>query len=163
MSIDEDALRAAFKALTERVAALERASGLFASDADLASQKGDPTVRFSPRDWRGPDHKGRRYSQCAPAFLEMLAESLAWSARQPPKDGKDFRESNLRDAARARSWARRLRANPAAVIYGHFAEVDESTAPATTFEPPKFEAPTFTAPAYEEPDFNFDQDTGELR
>lgn len=112
MTIDEDKLREAFADLRARVTYLEVASGLFASEEDLAGPKGDPTVRFAPRGWNGPEDavKGKRYSQCAPDFLDVLAETLEYSGRNPKPDKVQFAAGNLADARRARSWARRLRA-----------------------------------------------------
>jgi hypothetical protein len=112
--IDERALRAAFAALQARVAYLERCCGLFATDADLASPKGNPTVRFELRDWRGPEQKGKRFSDCDPAFLDQLAEYLQWSADNPKEGKKQYAAGNRADAKRARTWARRIRAETSA-------------------------------------------------
>lgn len=110
MTIDEDKLREAFALLTARVAFLERHLQLFASDEDLDGPKGDPTARFNPKRWQGDDFKGRRYSQCTPDFLDVLAETLTWMADNPQPQKEKFVAGNRLDAARARSWARRLRA-----------------------------------------------------
>ena len=110
MSIDEEALRKAFAALQGRVAYLERALGLFASDEDLEGPRGDPVVKFAPRGWHGALQVGRRYSACEADFLEMLAESLAWSAGNPKAGKEKYAAYDRADAARARSWARRVRA-----------------------------------------------------
>jgi len=109
MAIDEEALRRAFAALQARVVYLEQASGLFASEDDLASPRGNPTVRFAPNRWRGADFKGKRYSECSPEFLEVLAEALHYTGLHPKEGKEKFAAGNLTDAARARSWARRLR------------------------------------------------------
>lgn len=87
-----------------------------ASDRDLDSQYGDPTVGFSPRDWRGPAFKGRKFSACAPEFLDMLAETLDYLAGKAAEKneltagGKSVADYKRKDAARARGWAKRIRA-----------------------------------------------------
>ena len=96
--------------LQRRIVDLERATGLFATNSDLDSPRGNPTVRFPLKGWRGPDFVGKRYSECSPDFLDALAsalQSMAWS----PAPGKEkYASGNRADARRARSWARRLRA-----------------------------------------------------
>lgn len=109
MAIDEEALRKAFADLKARVEALERASGKFVDDGDLDRDRGNPKVLFEPRDWRGPACKGLQFSQCSPEFLEMLAEALQWAGEHPKPDKERLAAGNLKDAARARSWARRIR------------------------------------------------------
>lgn len=88
-----------------------------ASDADLDGPRGNPEVRFSPRRWSGADHKGRRFSDCEPEFLDMLAEAYEWFAQRDDESGAvdkngtpKSRWSRL-DASRARGWAARLRNN----------------------------------------------------
>jgi hypothetical protein len=87
-----------------------------ADDRDLDSQYGDEEVRFNPRDWTGPAMKGRRMSECPPDFLDMLAETLDYFARKNAgagamtTGGKPKADFDRRGAARARGWARRLRA-----------------------------------------------------
>lgn len=116
VAIDEKAMREAYAALRARVAYLEEASGLFAPDTSLDRPKGDPVVRFPPRSWQGPDFSGKRYSQCSPEFLECLASFLTWAADHPKEGKEQYASSNRLDAARARSWARRLRAKTAAPV-----------------------------------------------
>lgn len=146
----EEALRA-IASLTARVASLEAASGLFASDKDLDGQRGDPVVKFVPRGWR-PIYKGKRFSGCDPEFLDALAESLAWSAEHPREGKEQYAQYDKLDSARARGWARRLRAGwrraaPAVstvegeIIDGQYAEVEPFAS--TSFEAPDFEAPSF--------------------
>src|SRR5262245_48384247 len=50
--------------------------GEIASDADLDSARGDPEVRFIPKRWSGADMKGKRFSECEPEFLDMLADAF---------------------------------------------------------------------------------------
>jgi hypothetical protein len=137
MAIDEDALRAAFAGLRSRLDYIEVALGIYVRDEDLDKPKGDPTVRFAPRDWRGENYVQRRYSQCSPEFLESLAESLTWSANNPPSDPEKlekhqkFAPGNRLDACRARTWARRLR-RQAAVAAAKATEVRLAAAAAAT-------------------------------
>lgn len=89
-----------------------------ADDRDLDGSHGDPQVRAKPRDWSGEDFKGRRYSETTPEFLDLLAGMLDYFAgRQTDAKKASY---DRRDAARARGWARRLRAGwkPAAPAVG---------------------------------------------
>ena len=85
-----------------------------ASDADLDSQYGDPEVRSkSPRDWSGPSMQGRRFSECPPEYLDLVANRLDYFAGQNdgepgPEAAKKARWNRL-DASRARGWAARIR------------------------------------------------------
>lgn len=127
-------LHAAIAALTARVDALETASGLYTTDADLDGQYGDPTVKFTPRRYAGPDVKGQRFSQCPPEALDAIAEALTYSAAHPKEGKEKYAKYDADDARRARSWARRIRAGWKA--------------------PPSMassaESPDFAAPAFEE-------------
>jgi hypothetical protein len=76
-----------------------------ASDRDLDGPHGDPEVRFDPRDWTGVSCKGRRFSACPAAFLDVLAGVLDAFA-DGESDPKKAKYKRL-DAARARGWARR--------------------------------------------------------
>ncbi len=134
MTIDEEALRKAFAALQARVVYLERETGLFAPDASLDRPKGDPKVKFAPRDWRGPNFVGKNFSQCSPDFLEALASALSWAADNPQPGKEKYSAFNRKDGARARSWARRIRAKA------------EAAAPAASPPPP----PTPAAPLTDE-------------
>src|SRR5271155_5679834 len=109
MAIDEAAMRKAFRELRDRVDALERASNLFASDADLDGRNGDPVVKFDLRDWSGPSVKGKHYSECSPEFLDMLAERLHYTSEHPKEGKEKIAQYAKRDSQRARSWARRMR------------------------------------------------------
>jgi len=102
-------------ATVARLDAMENASGLFVDEASLDLPGGDPIVKFEPRSWRGGGHfVERKYSECSPEFLECLA--LAVQTETAPRDPERlakwerFRQSNLTNASRARSWARRIRA-----------------------------------------------------
>ncbi|MEI8259192.1 MAG: hypothetical protein WCJ30_26280 [Deltaproteobacteria bacterium] len=86
-----------------------------ARDVDLDGPRGDPEVRFAPKRWSGADYRGKRYSQCSPDFLDMLADTLEWFARRDDDSGAVDRNGNPKgkwgrlDAARARGWSQRLR------------------------------------------------------
>jgi len=86
-----------------------------ASDKDMDGRYGDPEVRFDPRDWTGNPCKGRKFSQCPAAFLEMLAETLDYFAAKNDEEkavtanGKPKSFFDRADAARARGWAKRIR------------------------------------------------------
>jgi hypothetical protein len=87
-----------------------------ASDRDLDSQYGDPLLRFMPRDWTGGSYKGRRYSECPPDLLDLVADTMdyfaqkAEAANELTDRGKPVAEFKRADAARARGWAKRMRA-----------------------------------------------------
>lgn len=110
------------KALLARTA--PAASGQeVAPDSDLDGQHGDPVVKFIPRDWQGDNFKGCNFSTCAPEFLDLLASSFDYFARKNEEsgatsaNGKPKAPFDRREAARARGWAKRIRAGwkPAAV------------------------------------------------
>jgi hypothetical protein len=91
--------------------------GKVATDSDLDGQHGDPEVRFDPRDWKGRQYVGYRFSQTDPEYLDVMAESLDSYATYC-EDGSDEKKRGTAkykrlDAARARGWAARLRAHPA--------------------------------------------------
>lgn len=108
-------LRAILQALSPDAPAARGAAGAVASDRDLDGQYGNPEVRTDPKRWNGPTFKGRRYSECSPEFLDVLAEFLEWQGQQ--SDRKNERTNNNKpvgdyrrqDAARARGWAKRIR------------------------------------------------------
>lgn len=86
-----------------------------ASDQDLDGKWGDPVLKFSPRDWTGAPFKNSHYSQCPPALLDLVADSLDWFAQEAERKGelttkgKPVAEFRRADAARARGWAKRMR------------------------------------------------------
>ena len=87
-----------------------------ASDHDLDGQYGDPVVKAKdPRDWTGEPMNGRRFSECPPEYLEMVAERLDYFAGQAEAsgelatNGKPAAQYKRLDAARARGWAKRIR------------------------------------------------------
>lgn len=79
-----------------------------ASDADLDSKYGNPEVKAkSPRDWMGDSQHGKRFSECPPDYLIMVADRLDYFAGNE-EDPKKARYNRL-DASRARGWEQRLR------------------------------------------------------
>lgn len=86
-----------------------------ADDRELDSQRGDPEVKFMPRDWTGPDYKGRHLSECPPDLLDMLATTFDYFARKAEESGKvtstgkPVAPYERKNAARARGWAKRHR------------------------------------------------------
>ena len=86
-----------------------------ASDSDLDGKYGDPELKFKPRDWTGPSFKGRRFSECPPDLLDLVADSCEWFGRQADEKGeftdrgKAVGDYKRADAARARGWAKRMR------------------------------------------------------
>lgn len=115
--------------------ALPPPHGAVATDADLDGKFGNPDVRFDPRDWTGEPHKGRRFSECQPAFLDMLAETFDYFAGKAEATGeltaggKPVAQYKRLDAARARGWAARLRNGYQAPTF------DTSVSAATPSEP----------------------------
>lgn len=88
-----------------------RAGGQIASDRDLDGQYGDPSIRKMPKGWEEDDFTGFRFSETRPEFLDFLAKDLAglaeWLRGKGEPDKAKYKEL---DAARARGWAKRLRA-----------------------------------------------------
>lgn len=87
-----------------------------ADDRDLDGRYGNPTVKFIPRDWSGADCRGLPMSDCPAEFLDVFATTLDYLARkaddknETTSGGKPVSEYKRRDAARARGWAKRIRA-----------------------------------------------------
>lgn len=101
--------------------------GQVASDYDLDSEYGDPTVRKDPKRWveqGGDSYAGCKMSECPAEYLDAVANLFDWMAdrddeagrkgetyfnkkknQDVPKDGAFKRK----DAARARGWAKRAR------------------------------------------------------
>ena len=89
-----------------------------ADDQDLDSKYGDPEIKLRtiPREWEGQLITGCRMSECPPDYLDCLANLYDWQAQkadegnQTTDSGKPIALYRRRDAARARGWAKRLRA-----------------------------------------------------
>lgn len=84
-----------------------------ASEDDARGKYGDCKIKFSPKDWRGENYKGRLASDCPAAFLSLYADTveqmafrtLAKPAERDNPDRLKFARYDLRDAALARRWA----------------------------------------------------------
>jgi hypothetical protein len=91
-------------------------SGEVASDSDLDSQYGDPTINKDPPRWTGESYVGCAMSSTSPEYLDNLASFNDWRAAKSDEKGevdKNNRPKSFyakKDAARARGWAKRLRA-----------------------------------------------------
>ena len=111
-----------------------------ASERDLLGQYGNPEIKAKdPRDWNGPPMKGRRFSECPPEYLDLLAERFDYFAEQAEEEGKTTSSGkpvapyNRKDAALARGWALRIRSGrheqrtqPAATAPSGWAEPEAS-------------------------------------
>ena len=111
-----DVLRSIDASLKQLLALQPKPPPAIADDADLDGQYGNPVIRAAdPRDWTGPSQLGKPFSECPPAYLDMLASRLEYFAQKAEAEGKltasgkPVAPFNRRDAARARGWARRLR------------------------------------------------------
>lgn len=75
---------------------------------DLDGPHGNPTIKAKdPRDWTGDTMVGRRFSECPPDYLDLLADRYDYFAERE-EDAKKAGYNRL-DAARARGWAERIR------------------------------------------------------
>lgn len=128
-----ESIDASLKILVGRAAA--RAPKEIAPDRDLDGKYGDPTLKFAPRDWTGASFTGRKFSECPPALLEMVAETYDYLAKKADEkhemsnSGKPVSQYKRADAARARGWAKRQRDR------GH---VNGVSHPAPTATPPEW-------------------------
>ncbi len=111
-----DSLRSIDASMRELVARKRAAAPkTVATDRDLDGKYGNPTVKFMPRDWNGAPYKGRRFSDCPPELLDLLANTFDWFAEQAEQKnertnaGKPVADYKRQDAARARGWAKRIR------------------------------------------------------
>ena len=83
------------------------------NDADLDGKYGNPEVRLVPSKWTGPDYKGWKFSDCPAEFLDEMGgmlDAISRKQSQDPAKAK-FADWSAKDAARARGWAARHRAN----------------------------------------------------
>lgn len=91
-------------------------------DRLLEGQYGDPIVKAkSPKDWMGDDMTGKRFSECPPAYLDLVADRCEYFITKNTDALKgvtdDDEEAKLRkdikygtlDRDRAIGWAARLR------------------------------------------------------
>lgn len=107
---------ASLKQLLARASTGGGASGPVANDRDLDSQYGNPEVRMKdPRDWTGPTMRGRKFSECPPDYLDMIADRFDYFAAKADEAGEKLENGQPAskykrvDAARARGWAKRIR------------------------------------------------------
>jgi hypothetical protein len=84
--------------------------------ANLDGPHGNPVVKKKdPRDWTGTTMVGRKFSDCPPEYLDMVADRELFFAEKADeageKDDKGRPKSywNHQDAAKARGWAARIR------------------------------------------------------
>ena len=103
---------ASLKVLATAVRA--KATKTAAGDRDLDGKYGNPQVRLTVRDWTGEPMKGRRFSECPPEFLDILAETFDWLGDKEEREGTTYNgkptaQYKRQDAARARGWAKRIR------------------------------------------------------
>ena len=111
-------------ALTLRVAVLEEfvsalkgilggtsARGV-ASERELDGERGDPTIKYDPRDWTGASYVGKKFSQTDPEYLAFLADGAEDYAGYLRRKGDAASLKNAgyreRDARLARGWLARL-------------------------------------------------------
>lgn len=111
-----DSLRSIDASMRELVARKRAAAPpAVASDRDLDGKYGNPVLKFNPRDWNGAPFKGRRFSECPPDLLDLVAKTFDWFAEQAEQkneranNGKPIADYKRQDAARARGWAKRIR------------------------------------------------------
>lgn len=79
------------------------------NDAVCNGPHGDPIIKAKdPRDWTDATMQGKRFSECPPAYLDLLADRYDYFATKDD-DATKQRYAKL-DAQRARGWAARLRA-----------------------------------------------------
>jgi hypothetical protein len=89
-------------------AASSASTPAIAPDSDLDGPHGDPVIKSKdPRDWSGPSMLGKKFSECPPDYLGLLAARYEFFNTQPDVDAKKRRYNEI-DAARARGWKKRL-------------------------------------------------------
>jgi len=112
---DEKATRALERIATslEAIAKMMRESkpAPLLPDSELDSDHGNPIVRKDPTNWKGRSFQGKRFSECSPEYLDLIARVKEWSAGKNEADPakKKYADYDRLDAARARSWAARKR------------------------------------------------------
>lgn len=76
---------------------------------DLATEYGDPVVKYVPRGWDGPDFKGLRMSQTNPSFLRWLANELGRGIDKKRAAGDDEKAGwDRKTQVRAIGWCAKL-------------------------------------------------------
>jgi hypothetical protein len=118
-----------------------------ATDADLDGPHGDPVLTNVPRDWTGGNFKGLPLSSCPPELLDLAVEQYEYWAdkaeanKELTSSGKPRAFYNRADAARARGWARRLRAGWVRPTRPATAAPPEFSTDAGDFDEPPPDAP----------------------
>lgn len=79
-----------------------------------ANDKFDPKVSFCPKNWKGEDLKGRKFSECPAKFLDILAHALVYIAGKERDERKMWNNEpsykrTLQTAGQANRWALRHR------------------------------------------------------
>lgn len=84
---------------------------------DLATEWGDPAVKYVPRGWDGPDFKGLRMSQTNPTFLRWLANELGRGIEKKRSVGDEEKAGwDRKTQLRAIGWCAKLGDGAAAKI-----------------------------------------------
>lgn len=103
-----------------------------ATDREMDGPHGDPVIKAKdPRDWTGPDMKGRHLSECPAEYLDLYAERLEFFAQKAADagecatNGKPKADYLRLDARRARGWAKRVREGRGATPAAAEAQPDE--------------------------------------
>ncbi len=96
-----------------------------ADDKLFKGPYGNPDIRVSPKEWTGPDMKGRTFSEAPVAWLELAAEMFDRFAAKAKREGrvneKTGKPNDWMDeqkAALARRWAQEKRKGISAVVAG---------------------------------------------
>lgn len=98
-----------------------RATTTDAPSVNLDDARGNPKLRFLPRDWSGSgEFKGMLFSECPPDLLDLVADSLDYFATKQ-EDATKKRYDQL-DRDRARGWAARKRAGWTTPVQGRVNE-----------------------------------------
>lgn len=116
-----DAILTAIRSIERRLDAMSAKQAVpteeVATDRDLDGQYGNPNVHKDPPLWikdGGESFAGRRYSEATPEYLDALASYHDWRADKDlakgTEDGTKYAGYAKKDAARARGWAKRIRA-----------------------------------------------------
>lgn len=113
---------ALLRSIDASLKALLAASRPQVNDRVCDGPHGDPVVKAKdPRDWSGEPQKGKRFSECPPEYLDLLAERFDYFVSQDSERLNEVEndkeqamiEKKIKygklDAQRARAWAARLR------------------------------------------------------
>ena len=107
--VQEALLRSVDASLKRLVAIAESRRSKSQPTVDLDGPHGNPVVKAKdPRDWSGEPMRGRTFSECPAAYLDLVADRLEYFASTEEDAAK--KKYKLLDAARARGWAARKRA-----------------------------------------------------